>query len=148
MARRDRHPVRRLPLACATILMALILSAAGYVLYLNVNYTRIADGVEVPNEGATPSSATVSTGATYTALAYNVGFGAYTPDFSFFMETGTMKDGTPTRGEHGVAASKEVVLACTEGDIATIAAAADGQAPDFVLLQEVDEDSTRSYHVD
>ena len=54
---------------------SLILSAAGYVLYLNVNYTRIADGVEAPNEGATLSSATVSTGATYTALAYNVGFG-------------------------------------------------------------------------
>ena len=27
-------------------------------------------------------------GTEYTALTYNIGFGAYTPDFSFFMDGG------------------------------------------------------------
>ena len=148
MGKGKRHPIRTMVRICAAILVALALMVAGYVVYLNVNYTRIADNVEVPSEGAEPKTAALARGVTYTALTYNVGFGAYTPDFSFFMETGTMKDGTPTQGEHGVAASKESVLACTEGDIATITMATDEGVPDLILLQEVDRDSTRSYHVD
>lgn len=148
MSKGDRHPVRTVVRLCVGILVALALTVAGYVVYLNVNYTRIEDGIEVPNEGAEPKTAALAKGVTYTALTYNVGFGAYTPDFSFFMEEGTMKDGTPTQREHGVAASKESVLACTQGDIATIVAATDDGAPDLVLLQEVDRDSTRSHHVD
>ena len=148
MSKGERHPMRTVIRLCAAILVALALTVAGYVVYLNVNYTRIADGIEVSNEGAEPKTAALAKGVTYTALTYNVGFGAYTPDFSFFMEEGTMKDGTPTQGEHDVAASKESVLACTEGDIATITAATADGAPDLVLLQEVDRDSTRSHHVD
>ena len=148
MSKGERHPMRTVIRLCAAILVSLALTVAGYVVYLNVNYTRIADGIEVSNEGAEPKTAALAKGVTYTALTYNVGFGAYTPDFSFFMEEGTMKDGTPTQGEHGVAASKESVLACTEGDIATITATTADGAPDLVLLQEVDRDSTRSHHVD
>ena len=147
MASRSRHPIRKLLLACAALLLGLVLASAGYLLYLNAHCARIADNVDEPNAGATPALTAISTDTTYTALTYNIGFGAYTPDFSFFMETGAMKDGTPTQGKRGVAASKESVEACIEGDIATVTTAANGQAPNLVLLQEVDENATRSYHV-
>lgn len=42
-----------------------------------------------------------------------------------------------------VAASKESVLACTEGAISVL----QDLSPNFILLQEVDTDSTRSYRV-
>lgn len=55
-----------------------------------------------------------------------------------------MSDGTATRGSFGTALSKEGVLESTDGVIATL----QSLGPDFCLLQEVDVDSTRSYHVD
>lgn len=54
-----------------------------------------------------------------------------------------MADGTHMQGEHGIAVSKESVIACTEGAISVLKQ----YDPDFVLLQEVDTDSTRSYQV-
>lgn len=64
----ERHPVRTITRFCAAILVALALTVAGYVVYLNVNYTRIADGIEVTNEGAEPKTVTLAKGVTYTAL--------------------------------------------------------------------------------
>ena len=66
-------------------------------------------------------------------LSWNVGFGAYSRDFSFFM------DG----GKYSRAYSEEEVLT-------NITAAADlvrRESPDLILFQEVDLDSDRSYHV-
>lgn len=51
MGKGERHPVRTIMRICAAVLVVLALTVAGYVVYLNVNYTRIADGIEVPNEG-------------------------------------------------------------------------------------------------
>lgn len=116
------------------ILIAVILIAAiVYVAYVFISYSRIDDNQEIIPEG-TAKNAAVKTDTEYTAVTYNVGFGAYTPDFSFFM------DG----GKSSWANSKESVIACIDGAASVIKE----HNADFAMLQEVDYDGTRSYHVD
>lgn len=71
------------------------------------SYHRIEDNLELevekPAEGNVVE--TLKTGTEYSALTYNIGFGAYTPDFSFFM------DG----GKSSWAKSKESVLETVSG---------------------------------
>ena len=118
-----------------SLIVALLLVVVGYFLYLLISYHRLPDNVELeinsPKEETELGNAKTDT--EYSIVTYNVGFGAYTPDFSFFM------DG----GESSVAKSKESV-------VETISGAADmvkEMEPDFVFFQEVDLDATRSYHV-
>ncbi|MDO4400715.1 MAG: endonuclease [Coriobacteriia bacterium] len=133
--------VKRIAKIIGIALLALVLVAGGYVAYLQGTYYRIADHekLSITNDQAP----TMRVGKEYIATTYNIGFGAYTPDYTFFMDAGVMKDGTPTQGSHGIAVSRESVEDCTSGAIAVIT----GIAPDFALFQEVDTDSTRSYQV-
>lgn len=123
------------------IILALLLVVGGYVIYLQSNYYRIEDHavLEVEDNGED----VLKTGDTYSVVTYNIGFGAYGPDYSFFMDTGEMKDGTKTSGKYGKAMSLESVEAHTEGALGVI----EDLDADFYLLQEVDEDADRSYHV-
>ena len=114
------------------VLLAVIIVAGGYDGYVFGTYSRIPDNVELEVKGK--GSGPAETDTEYTAVSYNVGFGAYTADFTFFM------DG----GKESRARSKESVIECINGTADT----ALSQKPDFVLFQEVDDDSTRSFHVD
>ena len=116
------------------ILIALVLVIAiVYVAYVFISYSRIDDNTEIIPEG-TPKHTAAQAGVEYAAITYNVGFGAYTPDFTFFM------DG----GKSSWAASKESVIACIDGAANVIKE----HNADFATIQEVDFNSTRSYHVD
>lgn len=123
------------------IFLALILVVGGYVIYLQSNYYRIEDHavLEVENNGEN----VLKTGDTYSVVTYNIGFGAYGPDYSFFMDTGEMKDGTKTSGKYGKAMSLESVETHTQGALEVV----QDLDADFYLLQEVDVDADRSYHV-
>ena len=114
----------------------LILTVAVYLAYIIIDYRRIEDRValEIKEPAEENKETAAKTGTEYTILTYNIGFGAYTPDFSFFMDGGT----------ESVAKSEESVLATVSG-AADLAKKEDAQ---FYLFQEVDMDSTRSYHVD
>lgn len=111
---------------------AVLLAAAGYAAYLFLSYSRIPDEQEL--EVITGTEEAAVPGREYTAVSYNIGFGAYTADFTFFMD-----DGKESR-----ARSKESVVECVNGT----GEAALSFGPDLVLYQEVDTDSTRSHHVD
>lgn len=115
------------------IIAVLALAAAIYVAYVFTSYNRIEDGQVLPT-GGEPTASEINVLTPYRIVTQNLGFGAYTPDFTFFM------DG----GKSSWAASKDSVIACIDG------AAKDIEAldPDFVLFQEVDFGSTRSYQVD
>ncbi|WP_417085766.1 endonuclease [Lancefieldella rimae] len=141
-----KHVLRVLKVLLGTV-VAVALIFGGYVLYLQLNYYRISDNAAVTNEGASPATTHIEVGKEYTASTYNIGFGAYTPDYTFFMDEGIMADGTRTKGEHGRAVSKDSVEKCTEGALETVASLNSGAAPDFMLFQEVDRNSDRSYHV-
>ena len=114
------------------ILAALLVVVAGYVAYVFITYSRIDDNTELEVSGS--SDQALQADREYTAVSYNIGFGAYTPDFTFFM------DG----GKQSRAASKESVLNCVDGSAET----ALSFEPDLVLFQEVDTGSTRSWQVD
>ena len=81
-------------------------------------YYRIDDGQPLTVERA-PGAALRADGA-YTAVTYSIGLGAYGPDYSFFMDTGVMADGTPTAGKYGKAVSKQSVLDHTNGAIGVL----------------------------
>ena len=123
------------------ILILMVVAVLGYVLYLQLQYSRIPDNAALTSEN--PKSEGLLAGTTYSVMSYNIGFGAYSADYTFFMDTGAMLDGTPTQGAHGRAVSREAVLQNTQGAIEAIERA----NPDFVLLQEVDIASTRSHSV-
>lgn len=114
------------------MVLTVVLVVAGYFAYVFISYHREPDNLEQTVKGN--ASLKAETGREYTIVTMNVGFGAYTPDFTFFM------DG----GKNGRAESEESVIACTYGASDTVL----GFLPDIVLLQEVDTDSDRSHHVD
>ena len=116
----------------------LVLAVAVYAAYLILSYKRLPDNLELAvtvTEEGEQAQQPVQTGQEYGIVTYNIGFGAYTPQFSFFM------DG----GESSVAESKESVLNTVQGAASYVSETIN---PDFVLWQEVDLDATRSYHVD
>lgn len=133
---------RRVLIALGILLLALVLAVGGYVGYMQWQYYRIPDHTAL--EVQDPAAGALSAGTEYTALTYNIGFGAYGPDYSFFMDTGVMADGTPVQGKYGKAISKEAVLAHTNGALEAL----QKQQADFMLLQEVDVKADRSYKVD
>lgn len=110
---------------------ALVCIVGIYAAYVLLTYNRIPDNLSL--EINQVSAQMAKPGETYGIVTYNVGFGAYLPDFSFFM------DG----GDHSVAKSRDSVEYAISG-------AADAVAklePDFIAFQEVDLDGTRSHHV-
>lgn len=136
---------RRIPLVIRIpvgILLFVFLCVCGYVIYMQVNYYRIEDHalLEIMND----PEQILKTGEDYSVVTYNIGFGAYGPDYSFFMDTGEMKDGTATVGKYGKAISRESV----EGNTKGAAEVLERLDADFMLLQEVDVDADRSYHID
>lgn len=111
----------------------------GYVFYVFKAYYRLPDKLtlEVKRNGENSyfeEDFSVKPGEAYFIMTYNIGFGAYRRDYSFFM------DG----GKSSWAKDEESLMAAVSGmgDIINTV------KPDFVLLQEVDVDGTRSYHVD
>lgn len=113
------------------VLLALILLIGGYVLYVVFSYSRIEDNLALIPDNK--SENLVKTNEEYTIVTQNIGFGAYTADFTFFM------DG----GKESRARSKESVINCVNSAATKVLSL----SPDFVLFQEVDTSSTRSYHV-
>lgn len=107
------------------------------VTYAFFSYNRIPDytELEIQNSNTNNLNKTqVNKDFEYKAISYNTGFSAYLPEFSFFMEGGSQS----------CAKSANSVVETTEN----IADVIKGQNADFISLQEVDSDSTRTYHID
>ncbi len=115
------------------VVLALVLLAAAYVAYVFIDYHRIGDQPLTPVQ-STDAAASATPDTAYTVISWNIGFGAYEADYGFFMDGGT----------ESRAWSKERLTA----NIEAIADFLKTQDPDFCLLQEVDIDATRTYHVD
>lgn len=111
----------------AAVAVALI-----YVAYVFITYSRIDDNqpLEVNRRSEIEQ---IKVGEDYSILSQNMGFGAYTDDFTFFMDGGTQSR----------AKSKDSVEECTEQSVALW----QFLKVDFLFFQEVDTDSTRSFHV-
>lgn len=120
------------------ILGVFLMLLIAYVIYVFAAYRRLPDKLtlEVDKSGVETDfgKTEFSEKETYTIMTYNIGFGAYQPEFSFFMDGGKSSWG---KDEESVT---EAV--CGAGELVR------SLDPDFVLLQEVDRDGTRSYHID
>ncbi len=125
------------------ILFCIILLILGsYVGYVLGQYYRIEDNLKLDQVGNSQNKS-VSLNTQYSILTYNVGFGAYSDDYTFFMDEGQMKDGTKTVGERAKGISKERVEQNISGQLAHIK----DNPTDFIFLQEVDTEADRSYKV-
>ena len=116
-------------LLCAAAL--LLCAVLVYVSYVFIAYHRIGDGPLTPSGSA---EKTVSPGEPLTLVSWNIGFGAYESDYGFFMDGGTE--------------SRAWSAERLDTNLKRIAALLGEQSADFVLLQEVDIDSDRTYHFD
>lgn len=114
----------------AIILAVVLVIAIGYLAYVFISYHRLPD----VDEAAEPVGAKAAAGQTYSIVTWNLGFGAYSDDYGFFMDGGT----------ESWAFSKDAVYA----NIGHATELLGGLDPDLMILQELDIDATRSYHVD
>ncbi|HKM29467.1 MAG TPA: endonuclease/exonuclease/phosphatase family protein [Bacilli bacterium] len=126
-----------------SVFSAIILFVIGYVVKLSVEFYRIEDELDLTAEISNNLLNEVNVDTEYTIVTMNIGFGAYTKDFSFFMDSGVMLDGTAVSGTGSTAESKEIVLTNTNGAIGIV----NSFNPDFAFFQEVDTAATRSYKV-
>ena len=122
---------RRLLITLLCVFLALPFIVIGYLAYVFIAYNRLSDNLSLDVRGNVSDS--VRTGTKYTVLSFNIGFGAYEPDFSFFMDGGTQS----------WAWSKDKLLK----NMAAILSFLTACQADFCLLQEVDEKATRTYKV-
>ncbi len=128
------------------VLLALVLIVLAYIVYVFAAYYRVEDRQTLDvgelsiksrttgGETALPMEGAVETERIYRVSSANIGFGAYSDDYSFFMD-----GGTESRARSADAVRENV---CGE------AALVNDLTPDFALFQEVDIDGTRSWHVD
>ncbi len=126
-----------------SILVASVAIVVVYVGYVMVQYSRIKDNQQLSIDVKSQETLSLNKDKTFSVSTYNIGFGAYRPEFDFFMDTGYLADGTPTKGHSSRAISKASVIEATEGVISTLK----DKNIDFMLYQEVDTSSDRSHHV-
>jgi endonuclease/exonuclease/phosphatase family metal-dependent hydrolase len=139
-----KHRFLKIVLICLVSLIGfVIVVGGGYIGYISIQFYRLPDQQDLTDEIHHQVTPVVALDTSYRISTYNIGFGAYTRDFSFFMDSGEMLDGTKLSGTGSKAASKEVVLTNTEGVISVV----DDHQPDFMFFQEVDIKATRSHHV-
>ncbi len=123
-----------------TIFVTLLLLITSGLIYLQINYTRIGDiNLDINNN----QENILNLDEDYTISTHNIGFGAYDRDYSFFMNKGLTLDGEVRQGLYGRAVSKENAIKNTNG----VLEIAEYLNTDFMLLQEIDTKSTRSYNV-
>lgn len=118
--------------AALGLLLALVLVVGGYVAYVMLDYYRVEDNQELLC--VQRSDAALEADEELTLITWNLGFGAYNDNYSFFMDGGT----------ESRAFSKEIC----EANIQTAIEVLQAQDADIMLLQEIDVDGTRSHHVD
>ncbi len=140
----------------AAVVLFLVLLLIIYVIYVFAAYERLPDKLPLeigrveagtsdgssaaedntvsPDDVMSWEEKRYSTGQCYRIMTYNIGFGAYHPEYSFFMDGG--------KSSWGRDADSVTAAVCGAGVLIQ------EENPDFALVQEVDRDGTRSYHID
>ena len=131
--KKKKGPVAKAFTVIGIVIAAIIVIALGYFAYVFISYHRLEDHLVIVPYGTTETES-LAAGKEMTITSYNIGFGAYSDDYTFFM------DG----GKESWAFSKDAVYENIDGAMGVI----EEQKPDIALFQEVDYDGTRSYHVD
>lgn len=131
-----KHPHTKKPkyIPLLAIPGVVILAVLVYAAYVFLSYYRLEDRLALEVFPAASSTyESLSPAIPYRVASYNIGFGAYSADYTFFMDGGS----------ESRARSKESVYENIDGAITALQA----MDADFLLLQEVDIDGTRSHHI-
>lgn len=115
------------------LIVLFILVFAGYLSYLFFSYHRLPDNQAIEIKQAQKATDENNDKKEYKITTFNIGYAANPHNYSFFMDGGKYARGF----------SKQNVAQNLAGIIKQVKQT---QA-DFVLLQEVDSDATRSYHI-
>lgn len=132
--------IKKILLTIISILTTLLVIVGCYVLYISLQFYRIEDKTSLTINNQ--QEEIIKTNQTYTISTYNIGFGAYSREFTFFMDSGYL-NGKKITGKSAKAKDKNEVLKNTNGAISII----ESFNPDIMFFQEVDVKSTRSYKV-
>ncbi len=138
---KTKRIIKIIAITLACVLALCVVLVGGYVAYVALQYSRIAD--MAPLDVVSPQENTVKTGETYSILSYNTGFAAYSPEYSFFMDEGEMNSGEKVVGKYAKAVSKADAEKNVNGQL-SVSKSLD---PDFCFFQEIDEHADRSYHI-
>lgn len=133
--------IKNIAISLAVVFALILFVVVGYVIYVAAQYYRIEDNLELTT--SQNQSQKVAVGREYSVVSYNVGFGAYSLEYSFFMDEGVMKDGSKTCGIYAKGMNKADVEKNVAGQITTL----QDLSADFCLLQEADENAHRSYNI-
>ncbi|GAX46709.1 endonuclease/exonuclease/phosphatase family protein [Pseudolactococcus reticulitermitis] len=114
------------------LLILLILIVGSYIAYVYLQYNRLPDKQTLTVKKAQHAKQ-ISANQPYKIMTFNIGYGAYPADYTFFM------DG----GQEVRARSKADVLANLTEDNRLVTT----ENPDFINLQEVDYEGDRSFKV-
>ena len=121
--------MRKIIIIIGITISSILLLVLGYCGYILISYDRIGDiELEIDKKSDLNS---INTNQTYNISTYNIGFGAYSQDFTFFLDTGYDIDGNETCGYYSKAISKEEVIFNINGSVETI------KSLDFFLLSLV-----------
>lgn len=112
-----------------------------YVLYVSLQYYRIKDNTKLNVENNTTNNFEFD--KEYKVLTYNIGFGAYDHDFSFFLDEAYTRDNKFIVGKYAKAISKKNVINNTNKVIDILKE----NKSDVYLIQEIDKRANRSYFV-
>lgn len=98
-----KKTTKKFLLSLLCVFLALLTVVIGYAAYVLLSYYRLEDYIALPVSAAradaeesgkadVPCRVTaLKTETSYTATTFNIGFGAYTPDFTFFMDGGKQR---------------------------------------------------------
>lgn len=128
---KKKGPVRRVLKFSGALLLIIILLFAGLIGFLSITEYKPADTEGIAVEGEAGKE--LAPGDNLTIMSWNIGYGALGDNADFFM------DG----GKSVKTASEERVLSNMEGIIDKT----NTLDPDIVMLQEIDQDSSRSHHI-
>ena len=126
--------MKKVLIAVLCVVLAVVLAVGGYVAYVFLAWYRLDDDLPLTVDTLGAAAGAPAVGESCRLASYNVGFGAYSADYSFFM------DG----GRESRARSPEAVRENLTGAVEAVTAL----DPDFLLIQEIDTDGTRSHHID
>lgn len=124
--------MKKIMLYIGVVVGVILVALLCYIAYLFLSYHRIADNQELTPD--VNNQETLSTNQSYRGMTFNIGYGAYTADYTFFMDGGKS------------ARAKD--QATVESNMAGVAATTESIDPTISFFQEVDQDGDRSRHVD
>lgn len=113
------------------LLLIIVILVGGMIGFLSVTEFKPDDRMAAEIQGEAASE--ISAGDSFRIMSWNIGYGALGDNADFFMDGGKMVN----------TADEDRVESNMDGIISII----DTTAPDIFFIQEIDQDSSRSHHI-